>query len=408
MINLKRISNITGYIKDFSFTIGSTVVVSAVMQIIVYPLIACSVSAVEYGTFLSAIGVVNILAASFGKELCNARLVCDKEKGCAPETRDYLILLFFASIVAVIVVALVLFFMLGADQFECIMTSLVVVLSIARSYFFVRFRLTLDFGGLFISNCFLAGGYLIGLGLFYLSGIWMVVFLCAETIALAYTLIATKASFDLSSNNEDSRYIYGTFGNLSVSSLVGNVGSYFDRLALPVLLSEASLSIFFAASFFGKMVFLISQPLRTMIITYIGRGKIRLTIRSLLILNLVALAMVLAFVIASFLFGEAVTRLLYPTLANEASAYIQLANIAAIVYLIYTVNSSIALTTLPSWWQMIFSVTRIALYVLFCVALTPIAGLGGYIAGILSANLIMGIFTFCVGLRYVGRRKAYE
>ena len=145
-----------------------------------------------------------------------------------------------------------------------------------------------------------------------------------------------------------------------------------------------------------------------MIITYIGRGKIRLTIRSLLTLNLVALAMVLAFVIASFLFGEAVTRLLYPTLANEASAYIQLANIAAIVYLIYTVNSSIALTTLPSWWQMIFSVTRIALYALFCVALTPIAGLGGYIAGILSANLIMGIFTFCVGLRYVGRRKAYE
>lgn len=375
---------------------------SGIAQMVVYPFLAASLTIYDYGVFLVILGIANIIGSAFGKELCNTRLICDGKAGELPESKMYLILLAGSCIGGAAVLFLISGFLYCLDVLDCFLVALLTGAAVARSYFFVRFRLVLDFRRLFFSNCVLVAGYLLGMGVFVLTGRWELVFLMGELLTLVYTLAATKVNIDLQ-HEDNRRYVCTTFANLSSSSLVGNIGSYFDRVAVPFLLGEEALALFFSASFFGKIAFLISQPMRTLIVTYMGKGKITLKRKTLLIVNGLGLALVGAFALLSLLLGDPITRLLYPTLIDQAAPYVQMANLAVVVYFLYTVNTSMALASMPSWWQMIFAVLRIVLYAALGTAFALNAGLGGYIAGVLVSNVLMGVITFCVAFAYAGK-----
>ena len=62
---------------DFLYCVGAVGMMNAVLQLIVYPVINNRVGENEFGNMLFLLGILNILAPSFGQGTANARLVPD-------------------------------------------------------------------------------------------------------------------------------------------------------------------------------------------------------------------------------------------------------------------------------------------------------------------------------------------
>lgn len=394
---------IRSYGKDLFFSMGSTLVVSLVTQFALYPFLAAALSPTQYGILLSTMGVVDIIVATTGRELCNTRLVCDGACKAIDEPPFYLKLLAVSVTAGVLAVLLCGLFLFGYTTAELVLLSVLVILSSSKAYFLARVRLDMDFTGLFVANCVVSGGYLLGLLVFNLSGMWLLVFISGEILALAYILVKTRVRVGGDDRIRSRRKVKETYASLSASTFIGSLGSYFDRIFIPVVLGEASLSIFFAASFLGKIVFLVSTPLRTVLITYLGNGRMSLSARTLLGVNLAGIAVMALFAGLCALAGNMVTSILYPTLYHDAEGIIFWANLAIILGLGFTINATLIMVAAPSWWQTIFSITRVVLYALCALIGTWLNGLIGYAWGVGLANVLMYAVSLCVANLYCGR-----
>lgn len=387
------------YIADFAYTIGSTFVVSVMTQIVVFPVLALGLQSEQYGIMLSAIGVWEIVIAATGKELCNTRLIKKTENRTGDEPYAFIKVMVVLCIVCSIAVALFFRFALGGGLVDTFLMVLLGLVSTAKAYMFVRFRIAADFRGLFISNCLVSAGYVIGVALFGLTGIWPIVFIVAETLALVYTLHVTKVGVDKDSDVKV-RDIVPTYSNLAASSVLGGLGSSFDRVSIPFILGPESLSAFFAASFFGKIVFFISTPLRTMIVTYTASGKLVMSRKTVALINVICIGSVFLFAGASWFLGDLITAFLYPSLYAEADAYIFASNVAMVLYLIFSVNMSLLLGNAPSWLQPAFSALRLLLYAVLAMGSALLLGLHGYIVGVMAANVAMGLISFAACMKF--------
>ena len=65
--------------KDFAINILASVVLTFMTQLVVYPSLGRWLSAAEYGSMLTLIGVINAVGSSFGGALNNARILMDSE-----------------------------------------------------------------------------------------------------------------------------------------------------------------------------------------------------------------------------------------------------------------------------------------------------------------------------------------
>lgn len=394
-----------GYIYDFVYTIGSTFVVAVVTQLVLYPAMASEMSAERYGIMLSAIGVWEILVAATGKELCNTRLVCERNDNFTGEPAIYVKVMGFSCLMSAVAIAIYMEFALHAEIIDVGLMSVLSIVSTAKAYLFVRFRINSDFKRLFVSNCLMSFGYVAGILAFGLNEFWPAVFILAEVLALVYTLRVTRFKIDKSFSPKTGD-VFSTYANLAMGSVVGGLGSSFDRVSIPFILGAEALSTFFAASFFGKIIFFISAPLRTVIVTYTGNGRLVFTRKTVVAINIACIGVVALFSVVSWLFGDWITALLYPSLYAEASQYVLAANVAVILYLVFSVNMSLLLGNAPAWLQPVFSVLRIALYVILAFGFALEMGLKGYVAGIAIANAVMGAASFAACVRWAKRKDS--
>lgn len=397
---------IKSYGKDLFFSMGSTLVVSLVTQFALYPFLAAALSPTQYGILLSTMGIVDIIVATTGRELCNTRLVCDGTCEIIDEPPFYLKLLAMSGAAGVVAVLLCGLFLFGYTTAELVLLSVLFVLSSSKAYLLARVRLNIDFMSLFVANCVVSAGYLLGLILFRLSGVWLLVFILGEVLSLVYVLVKTRVQIGRDEQVKSKRKVKETYASLSASTFIGSLGSYFDRIFIPFALGEAALSVFFAASFLGKIVFLVSTPLRTVLITYLGNGRMSLSARTLLGINLAGIVVMVLFAWLCALAGNAVTSILYPTLYHDAEGIIFWANLAIILGLGFTINATLIMVAAPSWWQTVFSTVRVVLYALCALVGTWLSGLLGYAWGVGLANVLMYGASFCVAYLYCGRGSA--
>lgn len=397
---------IKSYGKDLFFSMGSTLVVSVVTQFALYPFLAAALSPTQYGILLSTMGIVDIIVATTGRELCNTRLVCDGVCETIDEPPFYLKLLAISGAAGVVAVLLCSLFLFGYTTAELVLLSVLFVLSSSKAYLLVRVRLNIDFMSLFVANCVVSAGYLLGLLLFRLSGVWLLVFILGEVLSLVYVLVKTKVRIGRDAQVKSKKKATETYASLSASTFIGSLGSYFDRIFIPFALGEASLSVFFAASFLGKIVFLVSTPLRTVLITYLGNGRVSLSTRTLLGINLAGIVVMAFFAGLCALAGNVVTSILYPTLYHDAEGIIFWANLAIVLGLGFTINATLIMVAAPSWWQTVFSTVRVALYAFCALVGTWLSGLLGYAWGVALANVLMYGASFCVAYLYCGKGSA--
>ena len=65
--------------KDFFYNILASVILTGVMQVVVYPFLALKFNNQEYGTLLTIMGIANTVIVAFGNTLNNVRLIVNND-----------------------------------------------------------------------------------------------------------------------------------------------------------------------------------------------------------------------------------------------------------------------------------------------------------------------------------------
>ena len=82
---------------DFLYCVGAVGMMNAVLQLIVYPVINNRVGENEFGNMLFLLGILNILAPSFGQGTANARLVMPERETL--KNKEYILTLGILSLI---------------------------------------------------------------------------------------------------------------------------------------------------------------------------------------------------------------------------------------------------------------------------------------------------------------------
>ena len=250
---------------DLIYTVLATVIMNVVLQIIIYPLITRFYGEDVIGGILYFVGVIYIVPQALGAALHNTRLVA--RKNCDPTNSDYTHLLVISSALSALICGFVGFYE-DSDPLFCVTYGVFSVLYFIRIYLQVEFRLTLEFKKYLLYYCLVSGGYLIGFGLYLLTGFWLLIFITGEVMALCYSAFrGTLFKNDGVSRNKSK--ISKIFGMLLISTIVRDCVNQFDKVILKLMISAEVVTRYHVVSLIAKTMQMLVQPINTLILSYL-------------------------------------------------------------------------------------------------------------------------------------------
>ncbi len=384
-------------VSDVVFSFISLIILTGVQQLVVFPLLAKYHSIENYGLILSVTGVISIATSTIGNTMNNVQLLYDNKK----EKKDFSDYRIWLSIVAlsispIIVVVLVLAYDLSIPF--SIPVLILIIMGIYRAYYLVYFRIALDFKRQLLSNVFLVAGYLVGLLIFAKTDYWFALFLIGEFASFTYVYIRAnklkrKSKLKFTENKKDIGILYF---QLILGSLMGNGLVYFDRLMLHPLIGATFVSIFTVASFWGKSISLVIEPMATVLLSYLSKYAKKITIKiftTLILVNIVFCGFM--FLIGIWL-APFVSRLLYPSIIDEALSYINLANLALITGACCSLIRPINLVICKQNMLNLIQAVQLVLYIVLSIILVPIGGLKAFCI----VTIIKNVLGACLQILY--------
>ena len=256
------------------YTIGAGLLMNGVLQIIVYPLLNRHMGSEPLGNLLFIMGLTAIITPSIGQALNTSRLVVRRTEPVS--NGDYnTMLLVYGSIGAVI--ALLIAGAMGQGTlggiFGAAATFALILLMVFRYYGDVEFRLNLNYRNYFIYYAILTAGYLIGFGLYFITGIWYLIFVTGEAMAICY-LVLRGTIFKNFLKTSDAFRVAVTRGTFLIFSyVITNLTLNIDRLVLKMLIDDLAVTQYYVVSLIGKTMVLLVAPINTIIISYLTKRK---------------------------------------------------------------------------------------------------------------------------------------
>lgn len=298
---------------DLFYTIMATVVMNIVLQIIIYPTITHFYGDAVTGEILYFIGFIYIIPQALGTTLSNTRLVL--RKTCDPSNGDFSRMIVLCSALSAIACGLIALPDSSSVVFP-IFYGLFSVLYLLRAYAQVEFRLILKFKEYFLYYCIISMGYLIGLGLYALTNVWLLIFVMGEGFALCYTLwkgsILKKEVKNLAPS-----VINKTITMIALSTLVRDCVIQFDKVILKQTINASVVTQYHVVSLIAKTMQMLIQPINTLIMSY-------LTVKDAVLSRKVLFKFVgIAFLLGGVFYGVCIVgtpiyiKLFYPSLYGE-------------------------------------------------------------------------------------------
>lgn len=395
-------SKLSKLLSDSGLTLISSLLATGVQQLIIYPQLSSLMSASDYGSFLAVMGIVNIIASSFGSELCNTILVLSdgKPDKVIPYTIFRLTMTFpLASAIGAVVAALL--FDISIEM--AVLSGVLILLECFRWFLVVVFRIRLRFDRYLFAGIWYTTGMCIGFAISLEAKIWLMSFLVGDICAIVYTIFRSEGYFRFSSlrigealRSADTK----TYATMVLSSLVGNMNTYIDRILLAPILGSTAVSIYYVASWFGKSLSIVASPVRTVLLSHLSRSSGGISRSQYVKINLCMLGLCAIVIIASIPVSPIITSFFYSTLIDDARPYLILGNAASILGIFNLINMTLLLRMAPIRWQLLLSAARVLLYVVTCTLGTYYFGVFGFIVALLSVNVAISIASFFIGYKY--------
>lgn len=387
---------------DVFLNIVATAIPIAVLQLCIYPLIATNVDDEIYGLFLTQISVLTIISGSLGNALNNIRLVKNEQYEQVGYNGDFQILLFLECIVTIIT----LYVMLAKYNIsfpEKISLLIIGILWTIREYYIVVFRLKLNFKGIVINNILMVVGYLLGLVLFLRSGHWEYIYILGLMLSLIYIYHISgiiKEPFKLTN------YFKGTFVELIllvVAAFTNNMLNYADRTFIYPLIGGVAVSIYYAATLFGKLVSTAISPINSVVLSYLSKKhsmQKKLFVAAFGVSSGIA---VIGYFVCNMV-AKPMLSLLYPQLVEESMKYVPVTTLIAMITMVTSTIAPFILKFCHMKWQVIINVTVLFIYIVAAVMGCQKYGLMGFCYGVLISCITKCIITFALGMYMANSR----
>jgi len=383
---------------DTIWSIAGLVLMNVTAQFVVYPYWNRVFGSDTYGNIVYLLAVMNILAISIGSGVNYARM--RQSANGETQNRPYLLLM-AAGMVLTLLILLALYFsgLLHIGSTEFVLFCLLTAATMWRYYADVEYRLHINYRGYFLYYLVIGLGYLIGITLFWATGLWPLALLPGELTGLA--LVLWRGSIfkrEAAHGSEDFSVILRLALVLVGSNILSHMIFNGDRLVLRWFAGSTAVSVYYIASLFGKTMTLITTPLNGVLVGHLAKYEGKLTKHIMRQINLLSGAAVLLATAACVAASYIVLPILYPSDFESVRHYLFLANAAQVIYFVGNVlTASVLLRFTPARNQMIVNVVHGILFVAVCVPLAWSFKISGFCWGILGVNVLRLILCLILG-----------
>ena len=367
------------------YTMGGLLWMNAVLQLVVTPLLNRVMGAEQLGNLLYITGLVAIICPSVGQALNTSRLVVRRDYAVTNGDYDRALLLFGGIGTAVALV-------MSRNSIDGVAmvfgTALMFMLTVFRYYGDVEYRLNLNYRRYFIYYLLIGIGYLVGFGIYYVTGQWLWIYIIGEAAALIFVGVhgSIFKSFWKKSEYFSTAITRGTF--LTLSYLITNTTMNMDRLVIRYVLGNEQVTWYYVTSLIGKTMILLIAPINTIVISYLTKRKELLNKsqfgKAVAAGGVVSFIFFLACQVGTPLF----IWLFYRNLYDSVKGIITVVNLAQILGLFSAFLFMLVLTFTNEKWQLWIQMAHFC--VLFVVSILGARAFGmmGFACASLGANAL--------------------
>ena len=378
-----------------------------VLQLIIYPIVAQKISADAYGLMQTTMSLVYLTGGMLGGALSTTRLIREADYRENSVCGDYPLLLWGSVVLTSLIMPVAASCILGINTVTAILLSIVIsVLNLMTNYFAVGFRLLLDYRGIFINKILTCLGYLLGFGLFWYTERWEFIFIGSYLLPLTHCIRKTNLIRERLVITVLFRGTCKAFSNLSLSTLLNKVLTYFDKLVLYPLLGGEAVSVYFAANIFGKLVIQVLEPITNVILSYLSREKsVSSGIWKITVLGGAGFCG-LTYVGCQVISGP-VLNIFYPQWADRAMELIPVATLSLCISSFISIIRPLLLKTLTTDTQILINGISALSYVGSVFFLNRAYGLMGACVALLISYLVklVVIIMCCLWRKYGNNAK---
>lgn len=385
------------FIKDLSLNILSNILVIGIAQLVIYPMLAKHLGDNKFGVFLSIIGIQNLITSVLGGALNNTRLIREKKYNKYKIIGDFNILLILSVIISIILSIGVMFHfrkcLLWSESLTMVILSPLLTI---RVYLLVFYRMLLRFDYLIKQTGIVVLGYLIGIVIFKLTGIWGSIFIFGESLGIIYIVFTSKFIKEGLKKTILFKETSNIFLQLSATNIIGSSLNYLDRLIIFPVLGAESVSLYYISSVIGKMISFVATPLSSIILSHvvkINKNQVRKVFIYLILGTIIFL--ILSFVVLLGITPLAIS-ILYPNNIESVKKYYILTNIIVILQMVYIVMRPILIRFCPTVLQLRIQGIALIIYVSLSLILMTKYGLLGYCYSGIITQLFLVIATLIV------------
>ena len=384
---------------DMMLNIIATAIPTFVLQLLILPSLADYMSDVRYGLLVTILALLNVVPSTMGNALNNIRLIEGEEEGSQEEKSDYQIILLSMALVNLAAVAgFSFFYEREISAASLLLTLIVSVLWLLREYHIVAFRIKLNYVNITISNVIMVLGYGAGYWLFRVTGHWQFIYALGHLFSLIYIFCKSDLWKEPFKKSVRLRSITWQTVLLALSGLLLRITTYADKMLIFPVIGGAMVSVYYAATLFGKIVSQVITPISGVMLSYLSKAKRKNDdVFHMTLLSSSAVCAVGYF--ACVAISRPVLTWLYPRFVDGAMQYIWVTTGTTVLTALISIINPFVLKFFDMKWQIVINGIYVAVYVALSMALLERMGLIGFCVGTLIATILKLLFMVLVYYR---------
>ena len=392
-------------VQDGILSIGAKCIFYFVVNFVIYSLMNKRMGATAYGEFVVLLGYVQVFAFGCGEALNHIRVLHqEKDKEHAA---DYRLIAILECVVGFVILATSL--LSGKLGFpERLLYAAIGVVMMLRLYTESVFRIQINYKRILLSSVICAAGYLAGFLFYVLGASWCIIFLCGEGAAVVYAAVAGKAFYVekpvtaaaeaatvttgkkriFANLSDEFKATFKNIATLTFSYLISYLLIYSDRFILEAFIDSDLAGYYFNATYYGKLVAVVVPPITSVLLSNISKGTIELNLKMTTRITLFSIGAAVLFFVAGIPCARIMMWILFKESYDRVLPFIDVANLALIVYYSCSIVNMLAIRLCPYSLQVRVEVIYSVCYIIAGVAGTYFFGAVGFAAGTLLVNVL--------------------
>ena len=375
------------FLYDIVLNICASAMPVAFLQLVIYPIVANQLGGNDYGLMLTIYSVWMIFSNSLGNVLNNIRLLWNKNYLDVDEEGDFMILYRKWGLAGSVFVFFVTWFYYGGFKLTHIILSVLIgFLIFNKSYLEVGFRIILNFKYITVNSLIHVAGLLTGFLVYHYTGYWEFIYIFGFGFSVLYCLMKTNLMQEAVKKTHFYPKVSRDCYSLFVAAVINNITNYADKMVLFPLIGGTAVSIYYTATILGKIVSMMTNPINSVILSYISRWDNEKS-------NIIEKVFPIVSIVAIFGYGftlliaRPAMSLLFPQWVEEVMKYIPVTTITIMLNLLISFLNPFVMRFCDRRSQIAINASGATIYFTAALILWHLKGLLGFCIGTVVGSL---------------------